>query len=92
MYNVCSNVRQETLQKFLKVSIKTSKCAVSNKHIHDVRLGRYENCRGSKIKAKADPTLPRNLNVREGISQKARESGIVPLDSKKTGFWQKKAK
>ena len=57
------NVRQGTLQKFLKISIKNSKCAVSSKHIQDGRPGRYENRRRSKIKAKADPTPPRNVNV-----------------------------
>ena len=82
------NVRQLMLQKFLKISIKNSKCAVSNKHIQDGRPGRYENRRGSKIKAKAHPT-PRNVNIRHVITQKARESGI---DSKKTGFQQKNAK
>ena len=46
------NVRQSALQKFLKISIKNSKCATSNKHIQDGRPGRYENRRGSKIKAK----------------------------------------
>ena len=46
------NVRQGTLQKFLKIPIKNSKCAVSNKNIQDGRPGRYENRRGSKIKAK----------------------------------------
>ena len=51
--NKCDcNVRQKTLQKFLKISIKNSKCAVSNKHIQDGRPGRYENRRGSKIKKK----------------------------------------
>ena len=82
------NVRQGTLQKFLKISIKNSKCAVSNKHIQDGRPGRYENRRGSRIKAKRPP--PRNVNVWDVITQKARESGIVPADSRKTGFRQKK--
>ena len=89
------NVRQSALQKFLKISIKNSKCAVSNKHIQDGRPGRYENRRGSKIKAKhhqKTPPPPRNENVRDAITQKARESGILPSDSKKTGFWQKSAK
>ena len=79
------NVRQGTLQKFLKISIKNSKCAVSNKRIQDGRPGRYENRRGSKKRQK-------NVNVRDVITQKTRESGIVPSDSKKTGFWQKNAK
>ena len=35
---------------------------------------------------------PRNVNVRDVITQKARESGIVPSDSKKTEFRQKNAK
>ena len=50
------NVRQGTLQKNSKISIKNSKCAVSNKHIQDDEPGRYENRKRSKIKAKADPT------------------------------------
>ena len=87
------NVRQGTLQKFLKISIKNSKCAVSNKHIRDGRSGRYENRTGSKIKAKHhQKTPPRNVNVRDVITHKARESGIVPADSKKTEFRQKSAK
>ena len=89
------NVRQKTLQKFLKISIENSKCATSNKHIQDGRPGRYENRRGSKIKAKHPKKTsppPRNMNVRDVITQKARESGILPSDSKKTGFWQKSAK
>ena len=89
------NVRQSALLKFLKISIKNSKCAVSNKHIQDGRPGRYENRRGSKIKAKhpqKTPPPPRNVNVRDVITQKARESGIVPPDSKKTVFRQKSAK
>ena len=49
------NVRHGTLQNFLKISIKNSKCAVSNKHIQDGRPGRYENRRGSK-KRQNDPT------------------------------------
>ena len=68
------NVRQSALQKFLKISIKNSKCATSNKHIQDGRPGRYENRRGSKIKAKhhqKDPPPPRNENVRDVITQKA---------------------
>ena len=39
-----------------------------------------------------DPPPPWNENVRDVVTQKARESGIVPSDSKKTGFWQKSAK
>ena len=39
-----------------------------------------------------DPPPPRNENVRDVVTQKARESGILPSDSKKTGFWQKSAK
>ena len=46
--NYLCNVRQSALQKFLKISIKNSKCATSNKHIQDGRPGRYENRRGSK--------------------------------------------
>ena len=49
------NVRQSALQKFLKISIKNSKCATSNKHIQDGRPGRYENRRGSKNKGKTPP-------------------------------------
>ena len=86
------NVRQGTLQKFVKISIKNSKCAVSNKHIQNGRPDEYENGRGSKIKAKEPPPPPRNVNVQNVITQKARESGIVPFDSKKKGFRQKKAK
>ena len=52
------NVRQGTLQKFLKISIKNSKCAVSNKHIQDGWPGRYENRRGSQIRAKQHPEDP----------------------------------
>ena len=52
------NVRQGTLQKILKISIKNSKCAVSNKHIQDGRPGRYANRRGSKTKAKHHPEDP----------------------------------
>ena len=94
-WDLLCNVRQETLQKFLKISIKNSKCAISNKHIQDGRPGRYENRRRSKIKAKQrqkTPPRPRNVKVRDVITQKARESGIVPADSKKTGFRQKSAK
>ena len=77
----------------MEISNKSSKCAVSNKHIQDGRPGRYENCRRSKINAKADPPIrPRNVKVRDVITQKARKSGIVPPDSKKTGFRQKSAK
>ena len=54
---VC-NVRQGTLQKFLNISIKNSKCAVSNKHFQYGRPGRYENRRGSKIKAKQHQKTP----------------------------------
>ena len=93
--NVC-NVRQSALQKFLKISIKNSKCAVSNKHIQDGRPGRYENRRGSKKKAKHSQEdftpPPRNEDARDVVTQKARESGILPSDSKKTGFRQKSAK
>ena len=52
------NVRQGTLQKFLKTSIKNSKCAVSNKQIQDGRPGRFEIRRGSRKRQKA--------NVKEG--------------------------
>ena len=90
------NVRQSALQKFLKISIKNSKCATSNKHIQDGRPGRYENRRGSKNKGKTPQERPnpppRNENVRDVITQKAWESGIRPSDSKRTGFWQKSAK
>ena len=87
------NVGQGALQKFLKLSIKNSKSAVSNKHIQDGRPGRYENRRGSKVKAKPrPPPPPRSVNVRDVITQKARESGIVPSYSKKTVFRQKNAK
>ena len=67
-YNNCKcncNVRQKTLQKFLKISIKNSKCATSNKHIQDGRLGRYENRRGSKIKAKHHQKIPPTTQERE---------------------------
>ena len=43
-------------------------------------------------KRQKDPTPPRNVNIRDVITQKVRESGIVPSDSKKTGFRQKNAK
>ena len=43
-------------------------------------------------KRQKDPTPPRNVKVRDVITQKARKSGIVPADSKKTGFRQKSAK
>ena len=69
------NVRQSALQKFLKISIKNSKCATSNKHIQDGRPGRYKNRRGSKKKAKHHQKRPnpppRNENVRDVITQKA---------------------
>ena len=59
------NFRQGTLQKFSKTSIKNSKCAVSNKHIQDGRPGRYENRRGSKIKANWPPEDPTPTQERE---------------------------
>ena len=59
-----SNVRQGTLQKFLKISIKNSKCAISNKHIQDGRPGRYENRRGSKNKGRTEPDPARERTAR----------------------------
>ena len=59
------NVKQGMLQKFLKISIKNSKCATSNKHIQDGRPGRYENRRGSKIKAKHHQKTPPSTQERE---------------------------
>ena len=58
-------VRQGTLQKFLRISIKNSKCAVSNKHIQDGRPGGYENRRVSKIKAKQHQKTPTPTQERE---------------------------
>ena len=53
------NVRQSVLLKFLKISIKNSKCAASNKHIQDGRPGRYKNRRGSKKRQNgARPSQP----------------------------------
>ena len=54
------NVRQSALQKFLKFSIKNSKCATSNKHIQDGRPGRYENSRGSEKRQNGARPSPRD--------------------------------
>ena len=64
-FHISCNVRQGTLQKFLKISIKNSKYAISNKHIQDGRPGRYENRRGSKIKAKQHQKTPTPTQERE---------------------------
>ena len=52
------NVRQSALLKFLKISIKNSKCAASNKHIQDGPTGRYENRRGSEKKTEESQIQP----------------------------------
>ena len=87
------NVRQSALQKFLKISIKNSKCAVSNKHIQDGRPGRYENRRGSKIKAKHhQKTRPHHPGTRmsEMSSPRRRENQeFCHLTAKRQGFGRK---
>ena len=87
------NVRQSALQKFLKISIKNSKCAVSNKHIQDGRPGRYENRRGSKIKAKhhqKDPTHHPGTRMSEMSSPRRRENQeFGHLTAKRQGFGRK---
>ena len=67
---------------------KLKMCAIKQAHS---RWPTRQVRRGNKMKAK-DPTPSRNVNVRDVITQKATESGIVPSDSKKTGFRQKNAK
>ena len=90
--SVC-NVRQSALQKFLKISIKNSKCATSNKHIQDGRPGRYENRRGSKIKAKhaqKDPTHHPGTRMSEMSSPRRRENQeFGHLTAKRQGFGRK---
>ena len=90
--NLC-NVRQSALQKFLKISIKNSKCATSNKHIQDGRPGRYENRRGSKIKAKhaqKDPTHHPGTRMSEMSSPRRRENQeFGHLTAKRQGFGRK---
>ena len=54
------NVRQSALLKFLKISIKNSKCAASNKHIQDGRPGRYKNRRGSEKRQNGARPSPRD--------------------------------
>ena len=92
MVSLC-NVRQSALQKFLKISIKNSKCAVSNKHIQDGRPGRYENRRGSKIKAKhaqKDPTHHPGTRMSEMSSPRRRENQeFGHLTAKRQGFGRK---
>ena len=87
------NVRQSALQKFLKISIKNSKCAVSNKHIQDGRPSRYENRRGSKMKAKRppeDPTHHPGTRMSEMSSPRRRENQeFGHLTAKRQGFGRK---
>ena len=87
------NVRQSALQKFLKISIKNSKCATSNKHIQDGRPGRYENRRGSKKKAKhdqKDPTHHPGTRMSEMSSPRRRENQeFGHLTAKRQGFGRK---
>ena len=87
------NVRQKTLQKFLKISIKNSKCATSNKHIQDGRPGRYENRRGSKIKAKHHQRMPPHhpgTRMSEMSSPRSRENQeFCHLTAKRQGFGRK---
>ena len=90
-WNTC-NVKQGTLQKFLKISIKNSKCAVSNKHIQDGRPGRYENRRGSKIKAKEHqrPHPDPGTWKSEMSSPKRRDNQeLCHLTAKRQGFGRK---
>ena len=90
--NSC-NVRQSALQKFLKISIKNSKCATSNKHIQDGRPGRYKNRRGSKKKAKhaqKDPTHHPGTRMSEMSSPRRREDQeFGHLTAKRQGFGRK---
>ena len=90
--SIC-NVRQSALQKFLKISIKNSKCATSNKHIQDGRPGRYENRRGSKIKAKRPqktPTHHPGTRMPEMSSPRRRESQeFCHPTAKRQGFGRK---
>ena len=93
IFIVC-NVRQSALQKFLKSSIKNSKCATSNKHIQDGRPGRYENRRGSKKKAKhaqkKDPTHHPGTRMSEMSSPRRRENQeFGHLTAKRQGFGRK---
>ena len=89
---VC-NVRQSALQKFLKISIKNSKCAVSNKHIQDGRPSRYENRGGSKMKAKRPPEDPPHhpgTRMSEMSSPRRRENQeFCHLPAKRQGFGRK---
>ena len=91
--NKFCNVRQKTLQKFLKISIKNSKCAVSNKHIQDGRPSRYENRRGSKIKAKHAQRMPPHhpgTRMSEMSSPRRRENQeFGHLTAKRQGFGRK---
>ena len=87
------NVRQSALQKFLKISIKNSKCATSNKHIQDGRPGRYKNRRGSKKKARhaqKDPTHHPGTRMSEMSSPRRRENQeFGHLTAKGQGFGRK---
>ena len=52
-----------------------------------------EEAKGKQNERPEDLTPPpRNEDARDVVTQKARESGILPSDSKKTGFRQKSAK
>ena len=81
------NVRQGTLQKFLKISIKNSKCALSNKHIQDGRPGRYENRRGSK-KGK-NPTTTQEREYPTSSPRRRENKELCHLTAKRQGFGRK---
>ena len=91
MKTIC-NVRQGTLQKVLKISIKNSKCAVSNRHIQDGRPGRYENRRGSKIKEKSTPTTTQERECPKCCHPEGERIRNCAIWQQKTGFRQKNAK
>ena len=87
------NVPQSALQKFLKISIKNSKCATSNKHIQDGRPGRYENRRGSKKRQNTTRRPPHHhpgTRMSEMSSPRRRENQeFGHLTAKRQGFGRK---
>ena len=61
-----------------KISMKNSKCVVSNKHIQDGRPGRYENRRRTKKYVQTDhPVVPDTRRQPEEAEKRAKPS-VVP--------------
>ena len=68
-----------------KISMKNSKCAVSNKHIQDGRPGRYEKRRRTKKRTNRPPRSPRHPKAPGGGWKESETQCGAPIIQENVG-------